>query len=200
MIKVIVGSVILSALLDTGSVRSFTPADYFYQIKQGDPKLRLQPTDVSCRTVSAEALQVLGWVMIPLKTVMFSWRFPLLVCNSMVTPLILESDFMVKTRMVLDLREGRMCFKFAAEKSFPLPTILRQGSCLQICRAPDQTPVRCQLGKLAEEQRARMHEIVSRYPDVLTISWDSHTSSSMKFNLRVPDQSNYLLIGSRPQR
>lgn len=58
MVKVVVGSVILSALLDTGSVRSFISADYFYRSK--DPKLRLQPTDVSFRGVSGETLQVKG--------------------------------------------------------------------------------------------------------------------------------------------
>ena len=115
MVKVVVGSVILSALLDTGSVRSFISADYFYRIQQGDHKLRLQPTDVSFRGVSEEALQVLGWVKMPLKISMFSWKFPLLVCNNMVSPLILGADFMVKTKMVLDLSEGRMHFKFAAE-------------------------------------------------------------------------------------
>jgi hypothetical protein len=61
-----------------------------------------------------------------------------------------------------------MCFKFAAEKSFPLSAILRPGSCLQVCRAPDQAPLRLQLGKLADEKCSRMQEIVSHYPDLLT--------------------------------
>jgi hypothetical protein len=104
----------------------------------------------------------------PLKIFMFSWKFPLLVCNNTVSPLILGADFMGKTKMVLDLSEGRMRFKFAAEKSFPLSTILRSGTCLHVCRALDQAPLRCQLGKLADDQYSRMQEIVSRYPDVLT--------------------------------
>ena len=90
----------------------------------------------------------------------------MLVCNNVVSPFVLISDFMVKTRKVLDLSEGRVSFKFVPEKSFPFSTVFTQGSCLQISRALDQPLLRCHLGTLSDEQCARMQEVVSRHPDV----------------------------------
>jgi len=56
-----------TALLDTRSVRSFISADYCPQLQLSDPKFRLYPGDISCRSASGQTLQMFGYVIVFLK-------------------------------------------------------------------------------------------------------------------------------------
>jgi hypothetical protein len=72
LIKVKIAYVDLSFLLDSGSVRSFMSAEIFHQLQQRDPRLRLIPSDVTCRSASGEPLSVVGCVSLPIRIANFS--------------------------------------------------------------------------------------------------------------------------------
>jgi hypothetical protein len=57
LIKVKVGHLILSALLDSGSIRSFMSAELFHQLQQGDSKLWSLHSKLTCESASGEPLQ-----------------------------------------------------------------------------------------------------------------------------------------------
>jgi hypothetical protein len=67
-----VRNLLLTALLDTGSVRSFISTDYFSRLQLNDPKLRLFPSDIRFRSASVQTLQALRYVTVFLKMGRFS--------------------------------------------------------------------------------------------------------------------------------
>lgn len=80
-VKFKVGNLLLTALFDIGSVTSFISAEYFSPLQLSDPHLRLCTNDISCSSASEQTLQLLGYVIVFLKMVTFSWKFQLLVIS-----------------------------------------------------------------------------------------------------------------------
>jgi hypothetical protein len=107
-------------------------AELFHQLQQGDSKLWLLHSEVTCQSASGEPLQLLGCVDVPVKIANFLWEFTFLVCTNIVSPLMLGTDFIIRTRMVMDLSEGCVSFKFAPQESFPLATVVLADFCLHI--------------------------------------------------------------------
>jgi len=52
MVEAQLGNLRLNVLLDSGSMRSLISLDHFQSMRQGDPKLQLLETEVTCVTAS----------------------------------------------------------------------------------------------------------------------------------------------------
>jgi hypothetical protein len=101
------------ALLDSGSVRSALSAESFQRLKESNPSLVMAPVSFRVVTASRQPLQVFGEVRLKVKINGFSWVFPFLVSPDMAVPLILDTDFFVKTGLVLNMRDSCFHFRFA---------------------------------------------------------------------------------------
>jgi hypothetical protein len=64
--------------------------------------------------------------MVPLKIHWFYGDFHYL-CNNIVSPFILGSDLIVKTRMLLNLSQGNAYFISAPKQVFSLSTVVMAG-------------------------------------------------------------------------
>ena len=87
---------------------------------------------------------------------------------NIVSPRILHSDFIDKTRIVLNLSDSSAYFQFELAKFFPRSTIIMEDLFWQMGEAHDSSLLECQLGNLSDEQLKDTHELVSRHVYVLT--------------------------------
>jgi hypothetical protein len=120
-------------------------------------------------TASRGPLPILGEVHLKIKIHGFSWMFDLLVSPSLAVPLILGSDFLAKTGLILDMRELRFHFCFAPETSIPFHSLLVCDFALQAVIEQQASTNACRdLSHLPDGQRQRLRQVIASFPEVLT--------------------------------
>ena len=112
-IRTQVGKLCLTALLDSGSIRSLISLELFQQMRRADPNISLMGTDCTCVTASGQGLEIVGQVKVPLKIQGFLWSWGFLVSKILRSQPILGADFIAKTKIVLELGSSRCYFAFA---------------------------------------------------------------------------------------
>jgi hypothetical protein len=115
-VTVQLGHLTTQALWDSGSVRSIISQKMFKQLQRVDPTLRYGDKNINCISISRQTLWVVGDVGLHLKTRGFSWNFPLVAVQGSACELILGSDFISKTGLVLDISKQEFYFHFAPQK------------------------------------------------------------------------------------
>lgn len=120
-----------------------------------------------CLTANGEKLAIRLACKIHFKIEHCSWNFEILVAPQLSCPLILGSDFFLKSRLVLDIFQGTFTFKFYKAKPFNLvnfknisPPTVSLSSTAQVSENP--------LGHLDDESQRVISELIEDYPDVLT--------------------------------
>lgn len=106
----------IPVIVDSGSTRSLISFGHYQQLKLRNPQIWLVPTDVTCATASGQDLEVMGEFHVTLKIHGFSWRWGLFVSKKLKEVSILVADFIMKTKMVLDLANARIYFSFSPGK------------------------------------------------------------------------------------
>jgi hypothetical protein len=129
----------------------------------------ITPVSFTVLTASRQPLSALGEVCLKIKVSGFSWSFRFLVLPDLVVPVILGTDFFVKTGLILDMAGSCLYFRFSPETKIPFQSVLFSDFSLQTVIQEKQQGNACpELIHLAGEQRRRMEEVVDRFPDVLT--------------------------------
>jgi hypothetical protein len=67
----------------------------------------------------------------------FSWVFPFLVLPDLAVPLIVGTDFLVKTGLVLNMRDTCFYFRFAPNSHLSFLSVSCSNFCLQAVIGPD---------------------------------------------------------------
>jgi hypothetical protein len=135
------------------------------KLQRVDPTLRYGDTSINCISISRQPLRVVGF---HLKIQGFSWNFPLVVVKGCACELILGSDFISKTGLVLDIAKQEFYFHFSPQK-FRLAPSVRSNFCLQgMTPVSDTSKYAPVLDHLTHTQRARLKKVLCRFPDVLT--------------------------------
>jgi hypothetical protein len=99
----------------------------------------------------------------------FSWNFVFLVVKNLACDLILGSDFMTKTGLVLNLQKGEFYFQFDPKSVFRMAKPQRTNFRLQsLIQEPKEKQQGIVLDHLTTNQSERLRVVVNKYPDVLT--------------------------------
>lgn len=127
-----VGCLRVKALFESGSVKSFIRYDHFKEILQRDPGLSCRPNKGICISASRHPLRIVGETKLHVKIQGFSWNFVFLVVRNLACDLILGSDFMTKTGLVLNLQKGGFYFQFDPKSVFRMARPQRTNFRLQV--------------------------------------------------------------------
>jgi hypothetical protein len=164
-----VGPLHATGLLDSGSVRSVISCELYEHIKEMNPSLVIAPVSFTVLTASRQSLSALGEVSLKIKMAGFSWSFRFLVLPDLVVPLILDTDFFVKTGLILDMAGLCFYFRFSPETRILFLSVLSSDFSLQTAIQEKQQGIAGpDLIHLSGEQRRHLEEVVARFPDVLT--------------------------------
>ena len=102
----------VNGLIDSGSVRSIMLRRMFESIKHNQSVLKRTKSAVVCRSACNSNLQINLEALCMVKIDAFTWNFPLLVAEGLSCDLILGADIIHHTRLVLDIHQGIIYFKF----------------------------------------------------------------------------------------
>ena len=154
--------------MDSGSTRSLVSQAQFQAMQRADPRLNLRSVVVQCVTASGQSLGILGETVILVKIEGFTWKFPFLVSQHLWGPPILGTDFMSKTRMILDVAARKGHFDFAPEVAFKF--VGEERSELQVHTVSLQDKVEGEIvtGDLTTQEKHALLRLVEGYPDVFT--------------------------------
>jgi hypothetical protein len=104
----------------------------------------------------------------------FTWRFDILVADILLIPVILGSDFIVKTGLMLDLRHDHFFFHFPQDKIRLCGRFSHVSPfySLPCCPALDGDPLAqpdiADLSHLTSEQADSIRQVIHDFPDIFT--------------------------------
>lgn len=168
------GTLSVSALIDSGASRNLISGRVFRCLS---PDLIKEEKKINLHVGLArqdQSMHITAEVKIKFKIDNFSWVHSFLVANELQLDVILGVEFMLKTGLLLNLSEKRLFFKFKPEYDVPIVSYapmykqLKTGLeelALQVTPSENAGP---NLSHLSPEHRAKVLEILNRYPDVLT--------------------------------
>jgi hypothetical protein len=162
-----IGKLHLPVLIDSGSARSLISFSHYQQLNWGGQVVELTGTEVPCVAATGHSLAIVGEVKVTVKIHGFSWPWVFLVSKRLQGQPILGTDFIYKTRMVLDISRKVCYFHFAPQVKIPF--VKRKGAmhCAQTTFLSfGSSQIKC--GKLNSQQRMKLETLVQKYPDVLT--------------------------------
>lgn len=154
-----------TALLDTGSCRSFINGEMLSKLKDDNKKLKINNIDQSCSLANAQPIKATHAVTVKVRFENFSWTYTFWVLSQLIAPVILGIDFMKDTGLQLNFDSSRISvafnpnFVFAIQETFSIFNIQPART------SPDVGP---SLEHLLEEQKTKLSLVINQYPDVLT--------------------------------
>jgi hypothetical protein len=161
-----IGKLHLPVLIDSGSACSLISFRDYQQLNRRDPAIELSSTGVSCVAASGHSLAIVGEDKVTVKIQGFSWPWVFLVSKRLQGQPILGTDFIAKTRMVLDISQKRCYFGFAPQAIISLAKQTGPVRCASTPLSSAFPQVKC--GRLNSHQRGKLETLIHRYPDVLT--------------------------------
>ena len=136
---------------------------------QRDPALRCLSTKGQCISASRHPLKIVGQTKLVVKIRGFSWDFVFLIVKNLACELILGSDFMTRTGLVLNLEKGEFHFQFAPKAVFQMTKPRRTNFSLQaMTQESERNQKGLVLDRLTPIQGKRLRAVVNNYPEVLT--------------------------------
>ena len=112
-IRAQIGKLCLTAMLDSGSVRSLIYLELFQKMRRADTNISLMGRDCTCVTASGQSLEIMGQVKVLLKIQGLSWSWGFLLSKILRSQPMFGADFIAKTKLVLELGSGRCYFPSA---------------------------------------------------------------------------------------
>lgn len=92
MLPIALKGISTSALLDSGSSKSFVNGDLMSQLKRKFPKLKIQEVEESCTLANAHQVNVNQRVSLTVHFDNFTWKHDFLILETLLTPVILGRD------------------------------------------------------------------------------------------------------------
>jgi hypothetical protein len=100
------------ALLNSGSTCSVIPFSLYNKLRQLRKVAAHKEFPVTCITATSQPLNIVGQVRCKLRLNRYTWVVPLLVSDNLVCPAILDTDFLAKTGLLMDLTTCLFHFPF----------------------------------------------------------------------------------------
>jgi hypothetical protein len=137
-------------------------------------------------------LSILGKVHCKLRLDKYTWIFPFLVSDNLSCPVILGSDFLGKTGLLLDLRTRVIYFPFDSANKLALCTehhhaplaAVFDGDNLSEHLIEDSLP---DLGHLSQVQAEAVRQLVSDFPQVFTSKLGS--TNLVEYDIELSDSN-----------
>lgn len=167
------GPLALSALLDSGSARSLISSEIFKRIQNSPQVKKVETIDLFCYTATNEPMRVSQQATVHFKLGHFSWNFIFLISDTLHMDVILGSDFMNKSGLVLDIQRSIYYFNFKPMSVFPISalkkpvSLSRQEPCFEV-DALDAEVGETDLSHLSVSEQEQVNCILDKYPEVLT--------------------------------
>ena len=173
-VSIKLGSLFYTGLLDSGSCASLISADVYSKLKLTCKILTLEPVEFSCESVSGQPLNILGMVKIPVRIDNFTWRYRFLVATKLSSSVIIGSDFIRKTGLLLDLRHKQFYFSFSPKHkirlvSYAYKRVQASTECnLLQDRESDKDIEQPELSHVSENQANVIRDLIRQFPEVFT--------------------------------
>lgn len=100
------------ALIDTGSSVNIISQDLLNKLKAIYSRVQVKECEIQCRTASKTKMEILGQCVLKVKISKFTWKVLFLVSKTLSYPIILGSEFIHKSGMVVDLLNSQCYFNF----------------------------------------------------------------------------------------
>lgn len=116
-----------NVLLDSGSSVSLINEDMYKKLKSNNLVKEIKEVNVSCKSAINNNIDIMGQCSIKVRIHNFSWNVECLIARNLVWKVILGSDFIKNSNMVLDLSSDTCYFKFSPETKIDLnnnPTVI----------------------------------------------------------------------------
>jgi hypothetical protein len=92
---------LLPALLDSGAARSMISVSAYDRLKQAAPFVQVTPINVNCITAARQSFPVSTAVTCKIRIDRYTWKFTFYVVENLACPVILGSDFLGKTGLLM---------------------------------------------------------------------------------------------------
>jgi hypothetical protein len=161
----------LCALIDSGSCVTVISAQAYNDLCSKFKLGPLQPVVFNCHTASSQPLEFSGFFYHKIRIHRFTWYINILVADNLPKSMILGSDFISKSGLLLDLRHKLLYFSFCPHDKVPLchnsqhthvaclPSA--QNDSLDESQPPD-------LSYLPHDQADTIKSLILEFPEVFT--------------------------------
>jgi hypothetical protein len=155
---------LLPALLDSDATRSMISVSAYDSLKQAAPFVQVTPVIVNCITAARQSFPVCTAVTFKIRIDRYTWKFTFYVVENLACPVILGSDFLGKTGLLMDICDGFAYFKFDPVNKLSIshqvnPPVPR------ICASANIGPDLSHLTPLLSEL---LLQVINQFTDVLT--------------------------------
>jgi hypothetical protein len=131
----------LEALLDSGAVRSLMSGQVYRTLLRTCSLPQVFPVQVKCITAVSHSFPVHIAVKCKVKVDRYAWKFIFYVVEDLIHPVILGSDFLQNTSLLIDLYQGRAFFSFDSDNKLPMigrtPPLDSPSICTSMQACPD---------------------------------------------------------------
>lgn len=149
----------INALLDTGSSFCVLSFETYQFIKDNTKAIaKVLPASLSAVSASGDAVSFVKAVECHFKIGHLSWTFKFQVSKHLPIPLILGSDFLTKTKAIINMANHTIAFPYGTPKIFstiPSPPL----------QETDAIPMGT---NLTTQQKAKVYELISSFPDTIS--------------------------------
>jgi hypothetical protein len=128
------------ALLDSGAARSMMSVSVYERLKQAVPSFQVIPVKINCITAARQSFPVCTAVTCKIRIDRYTWKFPFYIVEYLACPVILGSDFLGKTGLLMDICEGVAYFKFDPINKLSLISRLVNSRVPRICASAEIGP------------------------------------------------------------
>lgn len=165
------------ALIDTGSSFSLLSFDFYKLLKRHTRAVvKKEPTNYTALSATGEPMDFQFLVKLHFKIQQLSWNFPFLVTRKLPVPLLLGSDFLTKTRAVINMSNHTVTFPYGSPKSLPL---------IFTSISEEQNNPVAMGENLTQAQRQSVTKLLSQFPETITTSLGR--TNLLKYHIRVKE-------------
>jgi hypothetical protein len=136
----------------------------YRRLREASSSAQVSPVQVKCITAATQSFPVDIAVTCKLRIDMYTWKFQFYVVEELIYPVILGSDFLRKTGLLVDIR-GFAFFRFDPTNKLSLVGRRSASDLPKICLSAENGP---DLSHLAGPLSERVSAVIDEFPDVLT--------------------------------
>ena len=168
------GHLHLDALVDTGSSLTIISVETLAFLReQTKAVVALKETELAAMSASGDQIRFQNKAIIHFKIGHLSWDFSFQVAKDLPVPIILGSDFLTKSKAIINMANHTLAFPFGTPKVFSL-----------VCSAPEQPADTYQMGEnLSQHQKQAVRDLLSRFPNTITKTLGR--TNILKYHIRV---------------
>lgn len=168
------GNLNLNALVDTGSSLTIISEEALqFLTQQTKAVVALKETQLAAMSASGDQIRFVKRATIHFKIGHLSWDFPFQVAKNLPVPVILGSDFLTKSKAIINMANHTLAFPFGTPKVFSL-----------LCSELDKPADPFQMGdNLTEHQKQTVRGLLSEFPNTVTKSLGR--TNLLKYHIRV---------------